>query len=181
MLPPGENPLRRSNQGLQHRGALQPLGPRRGQSGAGGAPRATEGPPGKASAAGDCRAGGRRGPGNPAGFSGEPRLASIASRGRRCQTPPGGRGSRQPRPLLGEPARPHHASAGSESTKRGQGSRGESGGPAAPQQLCQRQSSPPATRRPERGPSRPARPRTCSGFRGSLFAGMLPPFPVLVR
>lgn len=96
-----------------HPGSTAAPAPLRGEPGAGAGGQEGD-PAGQPPAAGRCRAGaGRAGSPQPL-----PAAASIAGRGRRCQTPPGGRGSSQPGPLRGEPARPPHASEG---TKRGQG------------------------------------------------------------
>lgn len=153
-----------------HPGSAAAPAPRGGEPGP-GAGGQEEDPAGQPPAAGRCRAG--------AGKAGSPQplpaAASIAGRGRRCQTPPGGLGSSQPGPLRGEPARPPHASAGSESTKRGRG-RGERGVPPLGSS-CVSGKAHLQLPRPESGPSAPARPRSSSGFGGSLFAGIFPPFP----
>lgn len=152
-----------------HPGSTAAPAPRRGEPGAGGA----GGGPRRAAPGGwALPSRGRESRQPPAAAC--PAAASIAGRGRRCQTPPGGRGSSQPGPLRGEPARPPHAS---ESTKRGQG-RGEKGVPPLGSS-CVSGKAHLQLPRPESGPSAPARPRSSSGFGGSLFAGIFPSSPSL--
>lgn len=128
VLPPGPGKSPPSR-GCRAGGRCSPPllgGESQGPEGVGGKRGAPQGSP---RAAGRCRVGA----GEPAAPSPlpaapapGPALPSNAGRGRRCQTPPGGWGSSQPRPLPGEPARPHRAPAGRGST--GRGGPGEEGG-----------------------------------------------------
>lgn len=168
-----------------------------GAGGAGGG-RPEEGPAGQPSTAGRCRAGGGPGragsppppppPAAACGSSAGPSPASIVGRGRRCQTPPGGGWGELREQTASPPAR---GTGPATSCIRWQGKhqtwargrKGDTGGrrggvpPLGSSCVSGRAHLQlPAAR------GRPLSPRPAEElFRGSLFAGIFPPFPVLAR